>query len=146
MPKPFGNTVSASLFSRQSRLGFPNFVKENSIPSWNTSSTFRRHFVKMFTPAQLDCMTRILSSETLCPGGRGQLGLFAIGLLVRMMRAIVTSLPVKLGKFGWLIKYNLTKFFSWMISQIILRQAIKESNLCRNLLTQYIKTASSLMK
>ena len=79
-------------------------------------------------------------------GGRGQLGLFAIGLLVRMMRAIVTSLPVKLGKFGWLIKYNLTKFFSWMISQIILRQAIKESNLCRNLLTQYIKTASSLMK
>ena len=58
------------------------------------------------------------------PGGRGQLRLFAIGLLVRMMRAIVTSLPVKPE---WLINYNLAKFFSWMISQIILRQAIKES-------------------
>ena len=33
------------------------------------------------------------------PGGRGQLRLFAIGLLVRMIRAIVTSLPVKPGKF-----------------------------------------------
>ena len=32
-------------------------------------------------------------------GGRGQLRLFAIGLLVRMMRDIVTSLPVKPGKF-----------------------------------------------
>ena len=61
------------------------------------------------------------------PGGRGQLRLFAIGLFVRMMRAIVTSLPVKLEEFEWLINYNLAKFFPWMISQIILRQAIKES-------------------
>ena len=68
------------------------------------------------------------------PGGRGQLRLFAIGLLVRMMRAIVTSLPVKPGKFEWLINYKLAKFFSWMISQIILRKAIKESLLWFNLL------------
>ena len=33
------------------------------------------------------------------PGGRGQLRLFAIGLIVRLMQAIVTSLPVKPGKF-----------------------------------------------
>ena len=43
-------------------------------------------------------------------GGRDQLQLFAIGLLVRMMRAIVTSLPVKPGKFEWVIKYKLTNY------------------------------------
>ena len=44
--------------------------------------------------AQKNCAERFSA-----PGGRGQLRLFAIGLLVRMMRAIVTSLPVKPGKF-----------------------------------------------
>ena len=59
----------------------------------------------------LDLLSAIDKQDTGTPGGRGQLRHFAIRLLVRMMQAIVTSLPVKPGKFEWLTNYNLTKFF-----------------------------------
>ena len=73
--KPLATQSGTSLFSGQmapissycsffnSRLGFPNFVTENSIPSWHILSLHSSPFCQDAHACAVEPMTRILSSE-----------------------------------------------------------------------------------
>ena len=77
----------------------------------------RRHFVKILTPAQLNSMTRILSSETLCPRVsrftfRWTRVTRALGTRLGVVQNFLQTLPRVLLLTGLFHRYVFEKFFA----------------------------------